>query len=87
MSFCYVVNVPKMRSVRKSSHKYWFVLFNQFTIKTSMTRTPVIRVLWMIRTRFESLGISSDSSRKQICRDILGNFSCFIMKTYVVCIH
>ena len=34
---------------------------------------------------FESLGNCSDSSRKHICRDILGKVSYFIMETYVVC--
>ena len=33
------------------------------------------RLLRMIRIRFESLRNSSDSSRKQIFRDILKNFS------------
>ena len=36
---------------------------------------------------FESLGDSSNSSRKQIFRGILGKFSYFIMKLYVVCTH
>ena len=30
---------------------------------------------------------SSDSSRKQMNKDILGMFSYFIMKLYVVCTH
>ena len=36
---------------------------------------------------FESVGNSSDSSRKQIFMDILWKFSYFIIKIYVVCIH
>ena len=36
---------------------------------------------------FESVGNSSDSSRKQTFRDILGKFSYSIMKMYVVCTH
>ena len=55
--------------------------------KTSMTRTQMTRLPWLIRTRFYVLRKSSDSSRKQIFRDILGFFSNFIMKMYVVCTH
>ena len=36
---------------------------------------------------FEFLGNSSNNSRKQIFRDILANFSYFIMKMCVVCTH
>ena len=52
-----------------------------------MTRTPMVRLLWLIRAVLESLGNSSDSSRKQILgifRDTLRKFSYFIMKLYVV---
>ena len=47
--------------------------------KTSMTQTPMACSPWLIRTRFfffffffffESLGSFSDSSKKQIFRDI-----------------
>ena len=34
----------------------------------------MVRVQWLIRTSFKSPGNSSDSSRKQITMDILGNF-------------
>ena len=40
---------------------------------------------WPIQTRFWVPRKFFDSSRKQILRDILGNFSYFIMKIYVVC--
>ena len=36
---------------------------------------------------FGSPGNSSQGSRKQIFSDILGKFSYFIMKMYIVCIH
>ena len=42
----------------------FFVLHAYMYSKTSMTRTPLAQLLWLIRTRFES-GNSSDSSRKQ----------------------
>ena len=45
--------------------------------KTSMTRTPMYCLPWLVRTRFKSLGNSSDSSRKQKFRDILGFFFLF----------
>ena len=44
-----------------------------------MTRTPMARLPWTIRTRFESLQNSSDSSRKQIFRKI------FILYDEIVC--
>ena len=34
----------------------------------------MVRLPWLIRTRFLSLGNSFDSSRKQIFKDILGFF-------------
>ena len=36
---------------------------------------------------YESLRNSSDSSRKQILRDILGKFSCCVLKMCVVLSH
>ena len=49
--------------------------------KTSMTRTPMARLPWLVRTRFfEPQGGSLDSPRKQIFMDILGNFSYLNMK-------
>ena len=35
-----------------------------------MARTPMTRLPWLIRTRFESQRNSSDSSRKQIFKEI-----------------
>ena len=60
--------------------------FNKVCIysKTSMTRKRMARLPRLIQTRFRSLGNSSDSSRKQIFRDILGKFSFFIMNIYGV---
>ena len=49
---------------------------------TSMARTRMARLPWMIRT--QSLQIPSNSSRKQIFRDF---FSYFIMELYVVYTH
>ena len=51
--------------------------------KTSMTRTPMSCLPWLVRTRFKSLGNSSDSSRKQKFRDILGFF--FLLNHENVC--
>ena len=51
---------------------------------TSMARTRMARLPWMIRTLFQSLQNPSNSSRKQIFRDF---FSYFIMELYVVCTH
>ena len=47
---------------------------------------------WLVYCRwfelvFESLGNSSDSSRKQMFRDIFENFSCLIMNIFVVYTH
>ena len=51
--------------------KYWFKLLaaqaNKYS-KTSMTRTPMARLPWLVRTCFQSLRNSSDNSRKQIFR-------------------
>ena len=52
-----------------------------------MTRTPMARLPWLIQIRFSP---SSDSWKKKyiyIFRDILGIFSYFIMKVYVVVTH
>ena len=42
--------------------------------KTSMTRTSLTRLPWLIRTRFKFQGNLSDNARKQTFRDILGDF-------------
>ena len=48
--------------------------------RTSIARTPMARLPWLIRTRFfESLQNSSDSSRKQIFREI------FLLNHEIVC--
>ena len=51
--------------------------------QTSIARTPMVRLPWLIRTRFKPLRNSSDSARKQIFREV----SYFITKLYVVCTH
>ena len=38
--------------------------------RSSMARKPMACLPWLIRTRFESLRNSSDSSRKQIFKEI-----------------
>ena len=47
--------------------------------RTTMARTPMARSPWLIRTRFESLRNSSDSSRKQIFKRI------FLFYREIVC--
>ena len=39
--------------------------------RTPIARTPMARLSWLIRTRFRVPRNSSDSSRKQIFREIL----------------
>ena len=46
-------------------------------------RAIEIRLLFV----FESLGNSSNRSRKQMLMDILGKFSYFIIALYIVCSH
>ena len=50
--------------------------------QTSIIQTPMTPLLCLIRIVFESLGNSSDSSRKQILE-----FSYFVIKLNVECIH
>ena len=50
--------------------------------RTSIARTPMARLPWLIRTRFESLRNCSASSRKQKKK---GKVPFFIMKLYVEC--
>ena len=50
--------------------------------RTSMARTPMAHLPWLIRI-FVYLRNSSDSFKKQY----LGEFSYFITKMYVVCTH
>ena len=64
--------------------RYVFAHRGSIICRTSIARTPMARLPWLIRTRFESLRNSSDSSRKQIFKDF---FSYFIMKLYVVSSH
>ena len=45
-----------------------------------MIRTLTAHLPWLSQNLFESLGYSSDSSRKQIPKDILGKCSFFIIK-------
>ena len=53
--------------------------------KTSVTRTPMARLQWLVRELvFESLGHSLDNPRKQIFMDILGKFSHFIINVCYV---
>ena len=47
--------------------------------RTSMARTLIARLPWLIRTRFKSLRNSSDSSRKQIFKEI------FLFYREIVC--
>ena len=54
--------------------------------KSSMTRIPIPRLPWLIWTRFESLGNSSETSSKQMFIDILGGFD-FVVKMYVYCVY
>ena len=42
--------------------------------KTSITRTPMAPLPWLIRTRFESLGNCFDISRNTYLRIFEGNF-------------
>ena len=52
-----------------------------------MTRTPMARAPWLIQTRvFESLENSSDSSRKQIFKEILGKIFLFYHEN-VCCVY
>ena len=55
--------------------------------KTSMTRIPMARLSWLIRTRFEPRDRSSDSSHKQTFRNSSEKFSYLTMKMYVECVH
>ena len=50
--------------------------------RTSIARTPMARLPWLIRTRFESLRSSSDSTRKQIFREIFLSY-----RKIVCCVH
>ena len=53
----------------------------------SMTRSPMARLTWLIRTLVWVPKHSSDSSRKQMFRDVLGKISSYIMNVYVMCTH
>ena len=46
---------------------------HSFYSKTSMTRTPMARLPWLIRNRFESLDNSLDSTGKQIRSNFNGS--------------
>ena len=58
----------------------WY-LTNKYR-KFSMTRIQMARLLWLMRIAFETPGIFS--IRKHIFSDILGKFSYFTLKTYVI---
>ena len=55
--------------------------------KISVTRTPMACSSCLIRTRFWVSRSSSMNPRKQIFRDVLGDFSYFVIKVYVECTH
>ena len=65
----------------------WFKVLIQASIHIYRTKQKDFKILYhdCFELPFASLRNSSESSTKQIFRDTLGNFSCFITNMYVVC--
>ena len=81
-----------MKSLNKSKTPIFFICSEFFVSKDNLfdvyfSDSNTDGSFYQAEHVFESLGISSDDSRKQIFRDTLREFSHFMMEMYIKCTH